>query len=87
MSTLTLKNKFQTPPKPKQSRLKGPKYFHEFMGDQLIAIDMQSGRTWTGILTAAHTYELLLNESDHGEMLLFKHGIECLRKVQKASDS
>ena len=82
-TTLTLKSKSQpeeiaVPEKPK---LKGPRYYHQFMDDQPVAIDMQSGRTWTGRLTAAHTYELLLDETDHGEMLLFKHGIECLRKV------
>ena len=82
-TTLTLKDQ----PQPEKPKLKGPRYYHQFMDDQPVAIDMQSGRTWTGRLTAVHTYELLLDETEHGEMLLFKHGIECLRKGPPESNS
>lgn len=41
-----------------------------------------SGRTWTGKLLSVHTYELLLEESEHGEMLVLKGGIESIRQTK-----
>jgi hypothetical protein len=80
-STLTLKGRPSVQPV-KTARLKGPKYYHQFMGDGLVTIDMQSGRTRTGKLLAVHTYELLLDESGPGEMLIFKSSIESIRHAK-----